>query len=80
MDAEESIPASASYQYLDPGRKMITFILIYQKDGEKRQVSVNHLVVPRVGEKVFPPGEPQSMNVLAVEHDIDTKAIWVALN
>lgn len=59
---------------------MISFKLVYQKDGEKHQVSVRHHMVPRVGEKVFPPGEAQSMTVLTVEHDLELNLIFVALN
>jgi hypothetical protein len=59
---------------------MIPFTLVWQKDGKKNQVQVTHHVVPQVGEKVFPPREANQLTVLTVDHDMDTKHIWVVLN
>jgi hypothetical protein len=59
---------------------VIPFTLVYQKDETKKLVPVSHHVIPRVGEKVFPPGEPHQLTVLTVDHDLDTHAIWVVLN
>lgn len=59
---------------------MIPFLLCYQKDGVKHETPVRHYTIPRVGERVIPPGEKQCLTVLTVEHDFDTHAIWVVLN
>lgn len=59
---------------------MIPFTLIYHSGKESCRVPVEHLVVPRVGEKVTPPGEAKSLTVLTVDHEIDSNEIWVVLS
>lgn len=68
---------------------MIPITLHYRNSRGTQRKRLSVYAVPRVGEKVIPPGEDEAMVVLTVEHDArgqigsaagTTPTIWVVLS